>query len=89
MVGVRPDGTRELITVEDGYRESALPDSKGIDPRRLHHRTAARTHMAGHMLTAYRRADVLRVGISIVAIAVRGTASARSGLRRYLGCRLR
>jgi len=23
MIGVRPDGTKELITVEDGYRESA------------------------------------------------------------------
>src|SRR4029450_9764538 len=23
MMGVRPDGTKELITVEDGYRESA------------------------------------------------------------------
>ena len=23
MIGVRPDGTKELIAVEDGYRESA------------------------------------------------------------------
>ncbi len=23
MIGVRPDGTKELITLEDGYRESA------------------------------------------------------------------
>jgi len=23
MIGVRPDGTKELITVEDGHRESA------------------------------------------------------------------
>jgi transposase-like protein len=24
MIGARPDGTKELIAVEDGYRESAL-----------------------------------------------------------------
>jgi len=23
MIGVRPDGTKELIAIEDGYRESA------------------------------------------------------------------
>lgn len=25
LIGVRPDGTKELITVEDGYRESTIP----------------------------------------------------------------
>jgi hypothetical protein len=33
MIGVRPDGTKELITVEDGYREStASPVLRGRRP---------------------------------------------------------
>ena len=30
MIGVRPDGTKELIAVEDGYRESAESWKSGV-----------------------------------------------------------
>jgi len=40
MIGVRPDGTKELITVEDGYRESRELEDRAPGPEAPRHAPA-------------------------------------------------
>ena len=83
MIGVRPDGTKELITVEDGYRESA--ESRKTVLRDLKRRASPPSPSVMERSASGRRCGMC--GRRRASSGTGSTSSATSSTSSRSGCR--